>query len=152
MTQSYFNDDLNIQLELPEGWTTSKNEQFPLILFAPAENDFRANMTVSMRELKPPTQAHFEDLIHKTRVDHEKDYAGFSLIEEEKWMQDEFPAYQEVYHWNSDDNNIPLTQIFALMMTGPDALYSIHCTTLRSLEATYLPQFKAIIKSFEFYE
>jgi hypothetical protein len=152
MTQSYFSDDVNIQLEMPKSWTTAKNEQIPLIIFAPQENDFRANMTVTMRELKPSTQEHFEDLIRKTRVDHEADYKGFTLIEEAKWMQDDFPAYQEVYHWNSDEDNIPLTQIFALIMTGPDALYSIHCTTLRSLEATYLPPFKAIIKSFEFYE
>jgi hypothetical protein len=152
MTKSYFNEDVNIQMELPEGWTTSKNEQFPLILFAPQENNFRANMTFSIRELKPPTQEHFEDLIGKTRVEHEQDYKDFALIEEEKWMQDEFPAYQEVYHWTSDEGDIALTQIFALMMTGPDALYSIHCTTLRSVESTYLSQFKSIIKSFEFYE
>ena len=152
MTQSYFNDDINIQLNMPDDWTTAKNEQFPLILFAPQENDYRANMTVSVRELKPPTQEHFEELIKKTRIEHEQDYKGFDLIEEDKWMQDEFPAYQEVYHWNSDEEDIPLTQIFALIMTGTDALYSIHCTTLQSLEATHLPQFKAIIKSLEFYE
>ncbi len=152
MTKYYISEEANIGLQLPDGWTVSHNENFPLIVLAPKEDSFRANMTFSIRELKPPTQENFEQKIATARADREQDYKGFDLLSEEKWMQEDFPAYSEVYHWNADQDNTPLTQIFALIMTGPDALYSVHGTTLRSLEASYIPHFKAILKSLTFYE
>lgn len=152
MTKEYYDDDLLIGMQFPDDWDTAENEQFKLILLAPAVSEFRANMTFLVRDLQPPTPENLKQLIAQARSQREADYDGFELVEELEFRVDEFPAHQEVYHWNADEVGTGLTQLFALIMTGPTALYSIHATCLRETESTYIPQFKAIIQSFEFYE
>jgi hypothetical protein len=152
MTQTYSNETINIELKMPDKWKHSYSEQFPVILIAPKELGYQANITFSVRDLKPPTQKHFEALIQSTREERMRDYTGFELVEELRWWHEGFPAYREIFHWNTEERNIAITQMFVLIMTGPDALFSIHCTALRELESSYLPMFQAIIESLEFYE
>lgn len=149
-TKSYYDPDLSVSLEMPMDWEAAANDPFPLILMAPPEGDFRANLSFSVQVLEPPTPEHLQQLIDQTRAERRQSFAGFEPVSEERLMQDNFPAHLEVYHWTMDGSGVPMTQVFALILTAPEALYSLHATCLRGLESHYLPVFRGIIQSLRF--
>jgi len=148
--KSYFDPDIAVSLEMPADWEAAATEHFPLLLMAPSEQAFRANLSFSVETLDPPTPANLQLMIDQTRADRRQTFEGFQLVSEQRMMQDNFPAHIEYYHWNMDGSHIPMTQLFALILTAPDALYGLHGTCLQSTEDTYLPIFTAIIRSLRF--
>lgn len=150
MKKSYYDKDVGVSLEMPAEWDAAASEHFALILLAPSKQRFRPNLSFVVKSLKPPTPEHLQQMIDKARKDREASYQGFALVSEERLMQDNYPGHLEVYHWEMDETGTPLTQIFVLILTGPDALYSLHATCLREQETTYLPIFREIIASLRF--
>jgi hypothetical protein len=148
--KSYYDPDIAISLEMPLDWDAAASDQFPLLLLAPPQDNFRANMSFSVQELDQPTPEHFKAVIRQTHADRRRTFTDFQLVSEKRILQDNFPGHIEHYHWTMDDTHIPMTQLFALILIGPDALYGIHATCLRDTEQTYLPIFNAIIHSLRF--
>ena len=150
--KSYYDADVGLSLEMPTDWDAAASDQFPLLLIAPPEQDFRANLSFSIQELIPPTPEHFRLIIKETRADRRRDFVDFELFSDQHILQDNFPGHIEQYHWKMDETHVHMTQLFSLILTGPDALYGLHGTCLQSTEDHYLPIFIAIIRSIRFIE
>lgn len=148
--KSYYDDDIGVSLQMPTNWEAGATDQFPLILMAPPENGFRANLSFSIKDLNPPTPEHLQQTIDAARASRQDSYDGFELVSEQRVMIDNFPGHIERYHWTMDHTGQAMTQLFALILTGPDALYGMHGTCLRDAEDTYVPAFESIIQSMRF--
>ncbi len=148
--KSYYDPDIALSLEMPTDWDAAATDQFPLLLIAPPEQDFRANLSFSVQEFDPSTPEHLQWVIDQTRADRSRTFVDFQLISEQRIMQDNFPGHLEHYHWTMDDSGLPMTQLFALILTAPNALYGLHATCLQATENRYVPIFMNIIHSLRF--
>lgn len=148
--KSYYDEDLGISLEMPVKWGIIEHDVIPLVVMAPMEKKFQANMTFIIKELELATPEAMQIVVESARNDRIESYDNFELVHEERLIIDNSPAHIETYHWTMDNTGIPLTQLFALIFIGNDVLYSIHATCLRKLEETYLPRFEHVVKSLRF--
>jgi hypothetical protein len=147
--RSYHDTEVHLALELPAEWEAGSTPDFALFLTAPEEQGFQANFSFTISPFDPPTHERLLEFIRDTRLERAEIFQGFALVNEERMIQDQCPGYIETYHWTMD-NGVPIFQVFALILLGPDALYTMHGTCLRALEHTYEPQFRQIIKSIRF--
>jgi hypothetical protein len=148
--RSYYDANVGVAMEIPAEWDAGSTPDFALILVAPEEQGFNANLSFTISPFDPPTQDRLRDLIQDTRQDREENYPKFSVVREERMIQDKCPGYIETYHWELEETNTPLFQLYALILAGQDALYTLHGTSLRSLEDSYEPLFRQIIASIRF--
>lgn len=148
--KSYYDEDLGLSLEMPKKWMIVENEHIPLVIAAPPEKKFQANMTFVMRDIEIATPEAMQVVVDSARSDRMESYDNFELVQEERLIIDNSPAHLEHYHWTMDNTGLPLTQLFALIFIGNDMLFSIHATCLRKLEEKYLPRFEHVVKSLRF--
>ena len=148
--RSYYDSNIGVAMEIPAEWDAGSTPDFALVLMAPEEQGFKANLNFTISLFNPPTQERLLGFIEDTRQDREDSYPGFSVLREERMIQDQCPGYIETYHWELEDTNLPIFQLFALIMAGTDALYTLHGTALRSLEQMYEPLFRQMIASIRF--
>lgn len=148
--KAYFDQELRLSLQMPATWDAAETIEFPLVLLAPPEKGFRANVGFGISALHPTTPDHLQQVIARTRHDRARDYEQFEFIREMRFMLAGFPGHLEHYRWTLETNGVGLEQIFALILTGPEGLYNIHGTTLQEHAAQYLPIFEHIIFSIRF--
>lgn len=148
--RKYHDTEVGVALEIPAEWNAGSTPDFALVLFAPEEQGFQANLTFTLSPFHPPTHERLWGLIQDTRQDRMDAYQGFTLIQEERMIQDQCPGYIETYYCEMDDTHLPLFQLFAIILAGEDALYTLHGTALRSTQAVYEPLFRQMIQSIRF--
>lgn len=147
---SYFDKNYSISLEIPENWTASSTEDFPLVFFALRENGYRSNLGFSKEILQPPNLEALEALINQTKKSQQQEYDDYRMIDEANFLQDGYAAYLQHYQWQPSDNNSHFSQVFGLILTGPESLFEIDGATLVEMEEKYFPIFDHIIKSIRF--
>ncbi len=150
LMKAYFDQELGLSLQMPVDWEAAETNEFPLVLLAPPEDGFRANVGFGISALHPTTPEHLQQVITRTRQDRQRDYENFEFINEARFMQTGYPGHIERYSWTLETNGAALEQVFALILTTPDTMYNIHGTTLRQYTAQYLPIFEHIIFSIRF--
>jgi hypothetical protein len=148
--QSYFDHELRISLEMPESWTTTSTEVFALVLLAPEQDGYRANLGFSRNELAVPDPERLEEIIAETKEDQKVEYTAFQQTEEKRFWQDGLPAYWQCYEWQPEENDLHFSQIFSLIVAGPDLVYDIHGATLKHLEDRHIPIFRHILHSIRY--
>jgi hypothetical protein len=148
--RSYYDASVGVAMEIPAEWDAGSTPDFALILVAPEEQGFHANLSFTVSPFNPPTQERLRDLIEDTRQDREENYPKFSVLREERMILDQCPGYIETYHWEMEDTKVPFFQLYALVLAGQDALYTLHGTSLRALEQVYEPLFRQMIASIRF--
>ncbi len=148
--RSYFDPDLMVSLELPDDWETGATDDFPLVLLAPADHGFRANVGFSQRALDPPTKDGFVAAIEQLKSEQERDFAGYELVGERRHVQDNCPAYLVRCRWDLDEGSTRVAQIAALYAAGPERIVEVHATALAELESEYLPVFQQVLDSLRF--
>jgi hypothetical protein len=148
--KAYFDQALRLSLQMPIAWDAAETSEFPLVLLAPPEDGFRANVGFGVSSLHPTTPEHLQQVINRTRHDRAQDYEQFKFINEARFTQTGYPGHIERYRWTLETNGAVLEQVFALILTSPDGLYNIHGTTLHIHAAQYLPIFEHIIFSIRF--
>ncbi|GAB1422624.1 hypothetical protein MASR2M15_28610 [Anaerolineales bacterium] len=148
--QTYHDPDLQLSLQLPEGWETTHIEPFALVLLAPPQDLFRPNITFRLKSLSSATPEEFDLTIRAAQQEHQMSYKDYMLLESNKFFQDGFPAYFSLYHWTADHTDDPLSQFFVLILRSPERLYSIYGSMLRPQEASFLPIIQDIIRSISF--
>ncbi|GEM_PF-3122421 len=148
--RSYYDSEVGMSLELPAEWDAASTFDFALVLSAPEEQGSRAGLCFNISPFNPPTQERLLAFIEDTRQERMEVYGGFALLSEERIIQDRCPGYIETYRWQAEDTNVPIFQLFAAILLGQDALYTVHGTALLSLQATYEPLFRQIIASLQF--
>jgi hypothetical protein len=149
-TVSYFDQELSISLEIPIDWSVNKDDEFPLSLFAPADSNYRANLSFSQMPVESPTIEILKQAIEETKADQLQEYPHFQQIKEEQIWQDDCPAYLQQYEWKSPDLDDYFEQVFCLILTPSYGLFGIYGTTLKSLRDEYIAIFLHIISSIRF--
>jgi hypothetical protein len=149
---NYYDQDLRLALHVPPNWDIASTDEFTLILLAPEVDGFRANMSFLVNPFDPATPEHLEQVIAETRQDRLATYQDFDLRYEDRLLVNDAPTHVEYYHWRMDETDLPLGQMFALLVTFQRELYSLHATTLREHETLYEPIFREILLSLQFGE
>ena len=134
---SYFHKEFSISLLKPEDWKIESKDIFPLILFAPKESGFSANIGFIKSQLHPPSSEHLRKKIAEIKQNQKLQYANFAQIYEKEIWLDSYPAYFQQFEWTSKKYNKNLSHIFGLIMTGEDALFEVNASSLKELSKNY---------------
>lgn len=148
--RSYFDPELRVSIELPAGWDVASSDDFPLLLLAPLDHGFRANVGFYERSLEPATVAGFVATIEQMKAEHERDFDAYEMVGERRAVQDGRPAHLVRCRWDHDDPAVRLSQVSALYAEREDRLVVVYCTALAEREGEYLPQFQRILDSLRF--
>ena len=152
LMQTFYDEILNLMLDLPNGWNVGISPQFPLLIFAPLVNESpEATIGISRSVLEPPDTDGYDALIEATKADQTRVYHHYKHVYDIHWRQDSYPAYMQRFTWQSADDNTKMEQILAMIWAGGDVLYDIHASTTQDCAERLIPIIEHIIKSLKFY-
>ena len=137
--------DVGLEMSVPHGWTAAATDEFPLVLLAPEEDGFRANVGVLVGELVPPSPEGLQARIEATKATRLAELPRFQVVAERAGPQAGQPGWQLRATWEHGERE--LTQITQLFVAEPERLYEVTATCLRPLESVYLPVFREILDS-----
>lgn len=137
--------DVGLEMSLPLGWAAAATDEFPLVLLAPEEQGFRANVGVQVGVVDPPTAEAFQARTEATKAARRAELPGFEVVAERVGPQVGHPGWQLRATWDAD--GLELTQITQLFVVEPARLYEVTATCLQGTEKTYLPLFRQILDS-----
>lgn len=147
----FYDELLQVQLDLPLGWQVGLTDEFPLLLIAPPITDSPAQLGVAQSVLHPPTDARFESLIAATKADQPRVFADYQHIYEMRLLIDRKPAYLQRFDWHPDGMSVAYANITSIVWAGGSLLFDIHATAQHPDHAQYMPIFEHIIKSLVFH-
>lgn len=147
---TYADPDLDISLEVPEGWDGSENQFFTLFLAAPAEAGFRANLGINSGSMEPPTLAQLQQLFEQAYAEQQRTQLNYKSVKTEKFEVDDCPALLRQTERTEETAKLDLTQIQVLLLAKSGLVYNISASCLRKNQEKYLPAFNHIIKSIKF--
>lgn len=148
--RSYFDPDLRLSIELPATWDIGSTDEFPLVLLAPDEGGFRANVGFSDRAIDPPGKHGFTAAIEQLKTEQADDFDSYELAGERRLVHDGRPGFMLRCRWDLEHGPTRVAQIAALYAVSDERLVEVHCTALAELESSYLPAFHALLDSLRF--
>lgn len=137
--------DVGLEMSVPIGWTAAAAADFPLVLLAPDDHGFRANIGIRTGALDPPTPEAFQDLTRRTKAARQAELTGFTVVAERVGPQAGYPGWQLRATW--DDGGQKVTQITQLFVVEPARLVEVTATCLEESERSYLPLFRQVLES-----
>lgn len=147
---SYFNQELQISLEAPSGWSAGKTDDFELLLIGEPENKYRANLGINVRSLETASQAELEKIIRETQRSQAANLNGFRQSRDQTLMVDNRPAYIRFYEWRDQSLGLQFSQLQALILVTEDTVYTVDGSSLKELEDKYLPILEHMVHSIRF--
>jgi hypothetical protein len=144
-TDRFADHDVGLEMSIPHGWTAAATEDFPLVLLAPEDHGFRANVGVRPGVLDPPTPETFEELVQRTKAVRQDQLPEFVVVAERVGPQAGCPGWQLRATW--EDGGLQLTQITQIFVAEPARLFEVTATCLKTVEQEYLPFFRQILDS-----
>lgn len=146
---SHFDRGLGISVEAPADWERGATADFPLLLVAPREHDFRSNVGFS-RAAAPPTEEAMAAAIAAARAAQARDYPQLEVLDESVLTLDGQPAYVQHYQWRPPGAAEPLVAIFGLVRAGEHGLVEINGSTVLSSAGARVPEMIALVRSLRF--
>lgn len=140
-------DELRVSLQGPAGWVRTKSDVFPLQLFAPEDDGFRASFNLSHERFDPPSEQGLAEFVIQTRRAQQADYEGFLDLGTEELTIDNRPASLQRYSWTPAEMNRSLEQLLGLVVLGPGLLLELDATALSERADTYVPVFRTMFES-----
>jgi hypothetical protein len=148
--QTHHDEDLGVAIAVPDGWEVTSSDEFHLLLLAPVDHDFRANIGVSRSELDPPTPEHLAEVVDRVREERAREQRTVHLEGERPVVQDGASGWMLRSRWEVEDAPVEVIQISGMFLTPAGALFQLHCTTLSEAADTYLPVFRDVLDSLRF--
>jgi hypothetical protein len=148
--QTHHDQGLGVAIGVPDDWEVDSSEEFPLLLLAPVDHDFRANVGVSRTELDPPTPEHLAEVVERVREERAREKRVVHLEGERPIVQDGASGWMLRSRWELEDAPVEVIQISGLFLTPAGLLFQLHCTTLSEAAETYLPVFRDVLDSLRF--
>jgi len=145
---SYFDEDVRVSLEMPIFWNAGKNADFPLLLVAPKKEDYHSNLGFERVQFAIESPQAFEASIRQTKADQARDYEGYEMVGEERWLQDNRPTYWQQYTW-SDGHHL-FVQVLVLFVLDDQTVMQVHGATLVGMVDEVIPIFRHVIESLRF--
>lgn len=142
-----FDSALSLTLRVPAEWTVTASEQFPLDIYAPRQEGYRASLGLLRAPIATATRESFSALIAQRHAELARDLPGFTPLHEEQCWIDELPASVLTYRWLPLEEPRGFTQIAAVLLSGPATIVEVHAAALTPLAATYLPLFETMLRS-----
>lgn len=138
---------MGISFEIPEDWKIKENPDFPLILFAPEEKDYQANINFRLHRQAVPNPEVLEALARQAH--HQlSQLAHFEEKQKQKFFLSNLPAYLLSFSWKMDETSFAqFSQLYILTATGPHAVLEINAVTLYDLAPKHFPVFKSFLQS-----
>jgi hypothetical protein len=147
---SYFNQELQLSLEAPSNWVAGSTGEFQLMLMAPPEKEYRANLGFNVRALDPASQAELDKIIRESQKKQADTLADYRLNRDATFMLDNRPTYMRFYEWKDPGLGLHFSQLQALVLVSEDTVYTIDGSSLKELEDKYLPILEHMVSSIRF--
>ncbi len=137
--------DVGLEVPVPRGWVAAATDDFPLLILAPEDDGFRANVGVLVGVLVPSTPEAFESRVAATKAERAARLPGFHVVAERTGPQAGNPGWQLRATWDMDGRT--LTQVTQVFVAPPARLYEVTATCLQQAEQAYLPVFRSMLDS-----
>lgn len=147
---SHFDPELGISLEAPAGWERGRTGDFPLLMLAPRESDYRSNLGFSRADEPAPDAQLMEQTIAASRAQQREEYPSFVELGEQRFEIDGCRAFVQTYRWQPPSAPQPFVQVFGVVLTPAHGLVELNGATLQSLAERTLPIFDRILASIRF--
>lgn len=134
---SFFSKPLSLSVQVPVTWEVASNDDFTLLLIAPEENGFKANIGINGYSFTGEKKD-FEKTIEQFKVDLQSDYPEYKLLSEEECWIDGYPAYHQLYSWYSNEQDCIVFQTLSLICDTQTRLYQVNGTCLEGQNSKIL--------------
>jgi hypothetical protein len=142
--------ELGISLSAPEGWQAGGTSDFQLFMAAPPDHDFRANIGFNVVQSTNATPQMLDAEIANLDQQQAQQYKNYRQAAVVTNDIDGRPARLQFYEWLHEQSNTQLSQIRGLILRDPNTLYVISASSLKQLEANYIPLMQKVINSIKF--
>lgn len=145
-------DELKITVEVPDGWQTTSNEDFQLLVLAPSEADYRANIGFDLTKLESNKLAEITQMLEQSRQEQEANYAEFEQTGLKEINLNGHRGYLRYYNWFYEESNLHFSQIQAFVFVAPNVpiVLGASGSCLQQYAQKYLPILEDIIVSVKF--
>jgi hypothetical protein len=137
--------ELGLSLDVPEGWSVMRTEDFPLHIFAPEEAGYRASFAVGVMELSQPSPELLDALVEDYYIKGNNDLGAYQLIQSQALTVNDQPGYTIHHEWQED--GLHFTELDAYIYSPPQQAIRLHGYTLKQLELKYFPIFAKMLDS-----
>lgn len=137
--------DVGLEVSVPRGWVVGASAAFPLVLLAPEEEGFRANVGVCVGELVPATARGFAAHCAALKQARARELPGFCVVAERVGTQVGWPGWQLRARFEHEGR--VLTQVSQLFVVAPTRCYEITATCLAGRDTLDLPVLRQILSS-----
>lgn len=143
---SFTDTVLGLHMDVPVGWEAQRTEQFTLILFAPAQDGYRANLGVNEGRLDPPTPDNLKKLIVDSEAEQQSTYNQYRTLSRRDVTIDGHTAHIRHYEWSDTGTGLTFSQLQAFILVEPH-LYVIDGSSLKQHADSFIPQLEQIVTS-----
>ena len=147
---SYYHKILGLSLHAPTGWLGIKEDEFPLVIVAPEEEDYTSSICIKSNAQKIQSQEEFEAFIQSMYfVDGGPQIPDYAFMGGTFTTIEGTHAYIANYSWTSPEaGNRTLINVDAWFWNEEqDGLTEVHCYALASLAEKYIPAFSGVVSS-----
>ena len=146
---SYFDQEMMISLQIPEGWQIGHTDQFLRIYLAPAEDNYQVNLGMNVNQSNNAPAEAMDQLLQQTDQQRQQQDPTYKQTSYEKLEIDGNQARLRHYSWSDAGSGLNFSQVQALILKGP-LLLVIDGSSLKQHEKSYIPLLDSVIKSIRF--
>jgi hypothetical protein len=143
-------EEIGLELDVPDGWDIERSDELPILLMAPTESGFRANIGVSTGPLVPPSAERLAEVVAQAKQLRAETAEGYEIEDEWRLLHEGAAGWIVRARWKLDEPAITVVQVSALFLTRSGTLYQVNCTALADLASDYLPAFAEVLESLHF--
>ncbi|MBB5021497.1 hypothetical protein [Desulfurispira natronophila] len=141
--------DLGIEMDIPAGWSSVDVPHADRMFMAEEQFGYKSNLAISLEQLEPATPQRFEELISQIPAALARRHGTLEIIRQERFLQDDMPAWFIRYRWSHADTPHPFEQLTILIMVDiiTGAAIQVDASTLVPLADQFMPMFNHMVSS-----
>lgn len=142
----YHHPDLGFSIGVPEGWQIAETDDFPMHVFAPEDQDYRASLGFMVMASDEPID--IVGVAKYLQQQAQQDLDGFLVDQEQPALLDGRSAFMDRYYWNAQ--GVAFSQFNTFISHDAMQIVRAHGYCPRMLEAKYVPLFIKILMTIKF--
>lgn len=148
----FISTELELSLDIPQDWKPGQTQTFQLVLLAPEEGNYQANIGFNYKTLEPPTLPALYNLYQETSRQQAQKYQKYRQTRLEEISIEGNKGYLRTFEWETTDGAHYFSQIQAGILIAADqpTILSISASSLKQFEAKYIPLLENAIRSLKF--
>ncbi len=142
-------EESSYSISYPGNWAKNKGTKFDVIFLAPRQDDFSANLGITVASLSEEEKSQtLDEIVNIIKQLQSEDYPEYKVISENHLTVSDKSAFKRVYDWYSSEYKLDVTQIQVFLIKD-DTSYIITATSLSDKFDEYEPTFMEMINSFQ---